>query len=470
MFTTPFTLSGESHANSIRNQYIRKTILTVDITFPYMLKRSVVASKREIVLSPIENAIESMEKRNATMMAELKTDPPNKKVLQGLLHGSILTSFFFFFPFNLFLILFFFHKIYLLVVQEGPIEFARQFLGTPGDFDINHINSLKRALQNFLNICESGISLNKTIIDPDQIQFQNALEEGFHKLKHDMKPFLSIDTPPSFISVIDLHETSSQTSETTTNMSEEDTRMVKVVQMARGVSIMKYEATKPSELSFDVNEVIYTEGTDGGDWVFGSLASSGKEGWFPISAIKLDKGIKRSSIFSPKKESVSDNLSPPSPRVNKNLTMPASMSRAISPSKQDRKKSIFEVIDKNEWKPAPEILKEEITSPTIITQEENSLEIKKEEAIETKDEETETRGEETETEEVEELEIEVEQPDRTEPENDNETERSEDESANENEKELDAEEEEILKEEEELRKEEERLKQEENQLKKFEED
>lgn len=96
MFTTPFTLSGESHANSIRNQYIRKTILTVDITFPYMLKRSVVASKREIVLSPIENAIESMEKRNATMMAELKTDPPNKKVLQGLLHGSILTSFFFF--------------------------------------------------------------------------------------------------------------------------------------------------------------------------------------------------------------------------------------------------------------------------------------------------------------------------------------------------------------------------------------
>lgn len=103
MFTTPFTLSGESHADNIRNQYIRKTILTVEITFPYMLKRTAVGSKREIVLSPIENAIESMEKRNATMMAELKTDPPNKKALQGLLHGSILTSLSFsFFFFHLF--------------------------------------------------------------------------------------------------------------------------------------------------------------------------------------------------------------------------------------------------------------------------------------------------------------------------------------------------------------------------------
>jgi hypothetical protein len=44
------------------------------------------------VFSPIENAIEVMEKMNAKMKAEINATPINIKSLQGLLQGSILAG------------------------------------------------------------------------------------------------------------------------------------------------------------------------------------------------------------------------------------------------------------------------------------------------------------------------------------------------------------------------------------------
>ena len=48
MFSTPFTPSGQAHAENLVNQYKRKTILTVSHAFPYLKTRVNVIHKEEV--------------------------------------------------------------------------------------------------------------------------------------------------------------------------------------------------------------------------------------------------------------------------------------------------------------------------------------------------------------------------------------------------------------------------------------
>jgi hypothetical protein len=48
MFATPFTPSGQAHADKLVNQYKRKTILTVSHAFPYLKTRVNVIDKEEV--------------------------------------------------------------------------------------------------------------------------------------------------------------------------------------------------------------------------------------------------------------------------------------------------------------------------------------------------------------------------------------------------------------------------------------
>ena len=90
VFETPFTISGKSHADDISKQYKRKTILIVNGSFPCMLTRLPVIKKREIVITPIENAIEDIEKRNIILFNEVHRKPVNPKTLTQVLQGSAL--------------------------------------------------------------------------------------------------------------------------------------------------------------------------------------------------------------------------------------------------------------------------------------------------------------------------------------------------------------------------------------------
>lgn len=170
-FMTPFTMDGRTQG-AFDEQYIRKTVLTVDDTFPSLLKRNPVTTKHEIEFTPIENAIEAMQKMNSKLQAEVKRSPPIMKSLQGLLQGSILA-----------------------VVNEGPIEFCQKFLvGTEDNpnskYPIEHVQKLREILKEYLLICRAALDLNKQLIGTDQIDFHQALEKGLKKLKKRMKDYL----------------------------------------------------------------------------------------------------------------------------------------------------------------------------------------------------------------------------------------------------------------------------------------
>ena len=57
--------------------------------FPYIKKRIPVVDQEQMELTPIQVAIEAMEKKNIDMNAVVRMDPPDLKRLQLLLGGSI---------------------------------------------------------------------------------------------------------------------------------------------------------------------------------------------------------------------------------------------------------------------------------------------------------------------------------------------------------------------------------------------
>ncbi|VDN99978.1 unnamed protein product [Rodentolepis nana] len=89
----PFTQKGSAHGG-ISEQYKRKVILEVPRTFPYLSTRLPVISRKELILSPIEVALEDVAKRNQQLAVAINTDPPDAKFLQMAIQVSpLLLSF-----------------------------------------------------------------------------------------------------------------------------------------------------------------------------------------------------------------------------------------------------------------------------------------------------------------------------------------------------------------------------------------
>ncbi|EFA75991.1 DOCK family protein [Heterostelium album PN500] len=178
MFETPFTASGAGHGNSVADQYKQKTILTVQNYFPYTKKRIQVVSKQIINLSPIENSIESIEARTETLLSETKAAPPNLKMLQQVIQGSVR-----------------------LQVNAGPQEICRIFLAEGSGYPPEFTARLRRSLSAFLGVCADALQLNRSLIDqslPAAVDFQDEMESGYLLLLNVMEPFHVIPPEGSY--------------------------------------------------------------------------------------------------------------------------------------------------------------------------------------------------------------------------------------------------------------------------------
>eukprot|EP01102_Stenamoeba_stenopodia_P022451 TRINITY_DN9354_c0_g1_i1.p1 TRINITY_DN9354_c0_g1~~TRINITY_DN9354_c0_g1_i1.p1 ORF type:complete len:288 (+),score=78.59 TRINITY_DN9354_c0_g1_i1:71-865(+) len=168
VFETPFTPSGKAHGDTAE-QWKRKTILTAELPFPFVVKRLLVVNKEEVELSPIENATEVITNRIRAMKTELTAIPPNSKTLQIVLQGSVLPQ-----------------------VNAGPLEFARVFLGHRDKYKPEMTRLLEKELIQFVELCQSLLELNKQVIKADQIEFQKTMEESYDKLVNDLGEFLTL--------------------------------------------------------------------------------------------------------------------------------------------------------------------------------------------------------------------------------------------------------------------------------------
>ncbi|EPY83523.1 dedicator of cytokinesis protein 8 isoform 1, partial [Camelus ferus] len=128
MYTTPFTLEGRPRGE-LHEQYRRNTVLTTMHAFPYIKTRISVIQKEEFVLTPIEVAIEDMKKKTLQLAVAINQEPPDAKMLQMVLQGSVGAT-----------------------VNQGPLEVAQVFLAEiPADPKLyRHHNKLRLCFKEFI--------------------------------------------------------------------------------------------------------------------------------------------------------------------------------------------------------------------------------------------------------------------------------------------------------------------------------
>lgn len=90
-FNTPFTKGGKARGE-LEEQYMKKTILTIEKSFPYVKRRLEVTHTQKIEMNPLEVAILNMEKKTSEMKEVLNRNPCDSKLLQMQLQGGIATT------------------------------------------------------------------------------------------------------------------------------------------------------------------------------------------------------------------------------------------------------------------------------------------------------------------------------------------------------------------------------------------
>ncbi|XP_024276854.1 dedicator of cytokinesis protein 7 isoform X1 [Oncorhynchus tshawytscha] len=180
VYCTPFTLDGRAHGD-LHDQFKRKTILTTSHAFPYIKTRINIIHKEEISSMPIEVAIEDMQKKTQELAFATHQDPSDAKMLQMVLQGSVGTT-----------------------VNQGPLEVAQVFLSEiPSDPKLyRHHNKLRLCFKDFTKRCEDALRKNKSLIGPDQKEYQRELERNYHRLKEALQPLICRKIPQLYKPVL----------------------------------------------------------------------------------------------------------------------------------------------------------------------------------------------------------------------------------------------------------------------------
>jgi len=174
IFSTPFTPDGSPHGE-LHEQFKRKTILTTNEHFPYVKTRIKVTDRKEIVLTPIEVAIEDVQKKIGELDAAIKQEPPDRTILQMVLQGCIGTT-----------------------VNQGPVEVANVFLKDlfeDNKVPTKHQNKLRLCFKDFSNKAEEALKKNKKLIDSDQKEYQRVLEKNYTTFKEKLSPLFTLNHP-----------------------------------------------------------------------------------------------------------------------------------------------------------------------------------------------------------------------------------------------------------------------------------
>ncbi|CAF0999435.1 unnamed protein product [Rotaria magnacalcarata] len=170
MYASPFTMDTNRAHGSLHEQYKRKTILTVERAFPYVKTRVGIIDRERLILSPIEVAIEDLQKKTDELRMAIQQEPADPKILQMVIQGCISTA-----------------------VHQGPLEVANIFLNpimNGLELPNIHHNRLRLCFKEFTRRLAEALKRNKTLIQADQREYQKDLENKFTKFTESLQPLL----------------------------------------------------------------------------------------------------------------------------------------------------------------------------------------------------------------------------------------------------------------------------------------
>ncbi|XP_065358004.1 dedicator of cytokinesis protein 7 isoform X2 [Calliphora vicina] len=171
IFATPFTKSGKAHGD-LHEQCKRKTILTTANHFPYVKTRIQVINRQQIILDPIEVAIEDIQKKTVELAAATNQEPADPKILQMVLQGCIGTT-----------------------VNQGPMEMAAVFLSNLSDgvtIPTKNQNKLRLCFREFSKRCADALKKNRNLILSDQKDYQRELERNNERFVERLTPLITL--------------------------------------------------------------------------------------------------------------------------------------------------------------------------------------------------------------------------------------------------------------------------------------
>ena len=120
------------------------------------------------MLGPVEVAIEDLQKKIDELKNATWQEPADPKILQMVLQGCVGTT-----------------------VNQGPLEMAWTFLQPACVADITeHHNKLRLCFKEFARRCGDALKKNKTLIGPDQHEYQREMERNYAELKIRIDPLI----------------------------------------------------------------------------------------------------------------------------------------------------------------------------------------------------------------------------------------------------------------------------------------
>jgi len=159
LFESAYALGGKLQSEMSKQQK-KKDIFHSRVAFPSANNRLPVIRKEEIILSPIEYAIELIEDRVANLKTELNSKPPRINVLQQILQGSVVP-----------------------MVNEGPLKICEVYLTDPTPFPPHNIAALRKAIKLFSTYCDFALKLNKRLITQEHMEFHKMMENHYGVMK-----------------------------------------------------------------------------------------------------------------------------------------------------------------------------------------------------------------------------------------------------------------------------------------------
>ncbi|KAL3088570.1 hypothetical protein niasHT_023188 [Heterodera trifolii] len=159
VYATPFTENGKAHG-TVKEQWKRKTVLSLEKSFPYVKTRLLVVARHQFILCPIEVAIEDIQKRTRELRWAMLSEPRDLKMVQMQLQGCIGTT-----------------------VNQGPIEIARVFLVDANlDADGMPRESLQRKLRlcfdKLTRACKEALEVNERLMEPGRDEYKRELRRN----------------------------------------------------------------------------------------------------------------------------------------------------------------------------------------------------------------------------------------------------------------------------------------------------
>lgn len=137
-----------------------------------MKTRIQVISRQQIILEPIEVAIEDIQKKTLELAAATKQEPADPKILQMVLQGCIGTT-----------------------VNQGPMEMATVFLSGLADgvtIPTKHQNKLRLCFKEFAKRCTDALKKNRNLIQADQKDYQRELERNNERFLERLSPLITL--------------------------------------------------------------------------------------------------------------------------------------------------------------------------------------------------------------------------------------------------------------------------------------